>query len=123
MATREEQLKKINAELERMSDDELDKVAGGYLSEDANDSRFLNVLLHGTTKYHQCDRYGEFMMFWSSRARKDLTKAWSSLGIEMTYSNAGNEYKLNGNKISRNEAWAHAESLVGKHLTEAQWNW
>ena len=109
---------------EIMSDEELDKVAGGTLREDADDSRFLNVLLHETTKYHQCDRYGEFRMFWSSKpAHADLTKAWNSLGIEITYSNAGNEYRLNGNKISREEAWAHAESLVGKHLTKEQWNW
>ena len=108
---------------EIMSDEELDKVSGGTPGELADDSRFLNVLLHGTNKYHQCDRYGEFKMFWRGNARKDLTKAWSSLGIEMTYSDAGNEYKLNGKKISREEAWAHAESVVGKHLTEAQWNW
>ena len=30
MATREENLKKINAELEQLSDEELDNVAGGY---------------------------------------------------------------------------------------------
>ena len=31
MATREENLKKINAELEQLSDDELEKVAGGLM--------------------------------------------------------------------------------------------
>ena len=31
MATREENLKKINEELEQLSDEELDKVAGGLL--------------------------------------------------------------------------------------------
>ena len=31
MATREENLKKINEQLEQMSDEELDKVAGGIL--------------------------------------------------------------------------------------------
>ena len=31
MATREENLKKINEELEKLSDEELDKVAGGLL--------------------------------------------------------------------------------------------
>jgi len=30
MATREENLKKINDELEQLTDDELDKVAGGF---------------------------------------------------------------------------------------------
>ena len=109
---------------EIMSDEELDKVAGGTTSELADDSRFLNVLLHGTNKYHQCDRYGEFKMFCDGSARKDLIKSWNSLGIEIEQSRfVGNTYKLNGNKISREEAWAHAESLVGKHLTKEQWNW
>ena len=109
---------------EIMSDEELDKVSGGTNSELADDSRFLNVLLQGTNKYHQCDRYGEFRMLWSAgAAHDDLRKAWNSLGIEITYSTAGSEYRLNGNKISREEAWAHAESLVGKHLTKEQWNW
>ena len=30
MTTREENIKKINAELEKLSDEELDKVAGGF---------------------------------------------------------------------------------------------
>ena len=108
---------------EKLTDDELNNVAGGTLNELANDSRFLNVLLHGTDKYHQCDRYGEFKMFWSRQARKDLKKAWYSLGIEIEHNFSENTYMLNGKKISRADAWAHAESLVGKHLTEAQWNW
>ena len=109
---------------EIMSDEELDKVAGGTPGELADDSRFLNVLLHGTNKYHQCDRYCAFRLFFDDSARDDLKKSWNSLGIEVKYSCCKyNTYKLNGNKISREEAWAHAESLVGKHLTEAQWNW
>ena len=56
MATREENLKKINAELEAMSDDELSMVAGGTKSETADDSRFLNSL-NGS-----CDRHGEYMV-------------------------------------------------------------
>ena len=44
MATREENLKKINAELEKLSDEELDNVAGGGNIESSNDTRFLNVL-------------------------------------------------------------------------------
>ena len=109
---------------EIMSDEELDGVAGGYADESANDSRFLNVLLQGTNKYHQCDRYGECTMLFCESARVDLRKAWNSLGIEIEdHSCKYNKYRLNGKEISRAEAWAHAERLVGKHLTKAQWNW
>ena len=107
---------------EIMSDEELDQVAGGTCAETANDSRFLNVLLQGT-KYHQCDRYGSFKIYFDTDARNDVINAWKSLGIDLQHSASSNEYYLNGEKISRTDAWAHAESLVGKHLTEAQWNW
>ena len=109
---------------EMLTDDELNNVAGGTPGELADDSRFLNVLLHGTNKYHQCDRYSGFTMFLSEPALYDLRKSWNSLGIELEDSRfVGNTYKLNGKEISRAEAWAHAESLVGKHLTKEQWNW
>ena len=62
-------------------------------------------------------------MFFSKPSRDDLKKSWNSLGIEVEESLSENTYRLNGKEISRAEAWAHAESLVGKHLTEAQWNW
>jgi hypothetical protein len=108
---------------EKLTDDELDNVAGGTPGETANDSRFLNVLLQGTDTYHQCDRYGELKILWST-AREDVRKSWKSLGIDFKHEYLfGNEYHLNGKKISREEAWAHAEKLVGKHLTEEQWNW
>ena len=109
---------------EKLTDDELDNVAGGTQYESADDSRFLNVLLHKTTKYHQCDRYGQFNMFFGAGARADLIKSWNSLGIELEEDfYEENTYRLNGKKISREEAWAHAESVVGKHLTKEQWNW
>ena len=41
MANREENLKKINDELEMLSDEELDQVAGGNKTETSNDSYFL----------------------------------------------------------------------------------
>jgi len=125
MAKREENLKKINDELEKMTDEELDQVAGGSPGELANDSRFLNVLLQGEKKYYQCDRYGEFTMFWSDNARKDLYKSWNSLGIEVENNFGENTYirSWDKKKMSQAEAWEYAESKVGKHLTKEQWYW
>ncbi len=42
MATREENLKKINAELEKLDDEELEKVAGGILVRQMPDSDTKN---------------------------------------------------------------------------------
>ena len=123
---REENLKKINAELELMSEEELNQVSGGTCYESADDSRFLNVLLQGT-KYHHCDRYGATRIWFDiGGATNDIIKSWESLGIKVHFcSNASgkNMYFKDGREITRDEAWAHAEKLVGKHLTKAQWDW
>ena len=54
MATREENLKKINEELELMSDDELDKVAGGgvLLSFGGNPKTDTDSNQIGATKFN-----------------------------------------------------------------------
>ena len=39
MATREENIKKINEELEKLTDEELDDVAGGFLFNKINDEK------------------------------------------------------------------------------------
>ena len=126
MANREENLKKIDAELEAMSDEELEQVAGGTCYEIADDSRFLNVLLQGT-KYHHCDRYGATRIWFSTGdAINDVIKSWESLGIKVHFcsnTSGKNMYFKDGREISQKEAWAHAEKLVGKHLTKAQWDW
>ena len=109
---------------EKLTDDELDKVVGGTLGETADDSRFLNVLLQGTDKYHQCDRYGKTAVWFSAGPKNDVKKSWKSLGIDFKPDNLfGNYYFKDGKSISQADAWAHAEKLVGKHLTEEQWNW
>ena len=41
MTNREENLKKINFELEKLSDDELEKVSGGSFKQTSDDSEFL----------------------------------------------------------------------------------
>ena len=60
--------------------------------------------------------------------------AWSSLGIIYGYGGDNVSYQFKGGVIvdgqvmggmnlTREQAWAYAEKLVGKHLTEKQWNW
>jgi len=51
MANREENLKKINAELEQLSDEELEKVAGGNAQEMATDiKKELNVNIESQSR-------------------------------------------------------------------------
>ena len=118
MTKREENLKKINDELELMSDEKLEGVAGGSNLESSDDSKFLNTLLKGTS-YHQCKQYSEKDLKDDLEARLDVLLSWSSIGVEIKLlDNEKNIYILNGKEITRAEALAHAENLVGKHLTK-----
>jgi len=127
MATREENLKKINDTLEQMSDDELSMVAGGTKYETADDSRFLNSL-NGS-----CDRYGEskihaekvFCPFGPSTILKEIEHAWTTVGINACChaDSSKNTYNLNGNLITQEEARQHAMKVTGHYMTEKDWKW
>ena len=121
MATREENLKKINAELEKLSDEELDNVAGSGNIESSNDTRFLNVL-NGSI-----DRYEPPKVWWSVDER-DIAKAWATVGIDakidtdLWYSN---KYYIKGTKqeLTQEQARQYAMNYVGKQLKESDWYW
>ena len=123
MATREENLKKINEQLELMSDDELDAVAGGTTTEMADDSRFLNSL-NGS-----CDRYGE----WRIRNQlhgEEITKAWATVGVKAELNSgyiigegAPNKYSINGQQVTQEQARQHAMKVTGHYMTEKDWKW
>ncbi|MBE8952130.1 MAG: hypothetical protein SR1Q7_03165 [Quinella sp. 1Q7] len=129
MATRDENLKKIDAELEAMSDDELSMVAGGTKTETANDSRFLNSL-NGS-----CDRYGESKIVASEMFDPcsgsdqsilgSIRKGWQTVGITAhCYADSSkNTYNLNGNLITQQQAREHAMKVTGHYMTEKDWNW
>ena len=115
MATREENIKKINAKLEAMSDSELDQVAGGTYSEVAGDSRFLNDIGTG------CDRYGATRTFFEYGSISDeVSDAWKKVGVTMVSSWGGqNKYfDKNNNEISRNKAMKIAAKAFNKDFTK-----
>ena len=106
---------------EIMSDEELDNVAGGDCYETADDSRFLNSL-NGST-----DRYGGLRISWTSGTaiEEEIQRGWKTVGIDFEWHSGkyGNVYRLNGKKITQEEARQHAMNVVGKQMTEADWKW
>ncbi|MBR3623034.1 MAG: hypothetical protein IKN43_06775 [Selenomonadaceae bacterium] len=124
MANREEILKKINLELNKLSDEELEQVAGGNAEQTSNDSRFLNSL-NGST-----DRYGPERIAWSFGIHNaEIEKGWATVGIKATvYFACGgfgksNRYYLNGREISQEEARQHAMEVTQHYMTEKDWKW
>ena len=104
---------------ELLSDEVLDGVAGGYDFETADDSRFLNVLLAG--RAGQCDRWGE----WKAASHTaEISQAWASVGVEFKHNgHKDNKYFINGNEVTREDAWAHAQQVVGRTLERTDWDW
>jgi len=77
MATREENIKKINEELEKMSDEELEQVAGGSLQLSEEDAKKA-----GLTLKKEDGSPASFGVFWNT-----------------------GDYYWRGQKISNQDAW------------------
>ena len=100
---------------EKLSDEELDQVAGGAdWQEIAADSRFLNDLAG------LCDRFGSTRAFFdTNKVAEEAKSGWGKVGIEFYFRpGVGNKYYLDGKRISRNEAIRYACNKVGKNLQE-----
>ena len=105
MNNREENLKKINAELEMLSDEELEKVAGGTteeIFEDVNRFKKLNISIFGEelagTPSHD--------IFYAS-----LIMEFRKHGVKYVHSYLNkNQYFINGKQVTQDEAWKHIEA-------------
>ena len=93
MATREENLKKINTELEKMSDEQLEQVA-------------VPPLTCLTTSPART----------SNGIASKITSLWNKAGIQVKYNDFGaNSYSINGQPISRNDAVDKLANNLGYH--------
>lgn len=108
---------------EILSEEQLEGVAGGGCDQTAMDSRFLNVLLRG--REGQCDRYGSFKVFFCIGIVDEIEKAWKAVGIDAKLDYAGyqNRYYLDGKLISCDQAYYHAQQVVGKTLRRYDYNY
>lgn len=114
MANREENLKKINASLELLSDEELDQVAGGNYDECVADMNFLR----------QCEvDVGDYDPDYDLLFLR-VEEAWAKVGIkcsawDMDYNVSvyKNKYYLDGKEISREEAIEHAKKVTNFYTT------
>ena len=117
MATREENLKKISTELELMSDEELEQVAGGNYDECVADMNFLR----------QCEvDVGDYDPDYDPLFLR-VEEAWAKVGIKcsawaMDYNVSvyKNKYYLDGKEISHLKACEHAAAVQGLNLNYLQ---
>ncbi len=100
MATREENLQKIKAELETLSDEELSMVAGGTKSQTGDDSKLLYE--HGLL-----NNWFYIGSDWIEKSA-EVDAGWAKAGITcVTKLGSNNLYFMDGRQISRDEAYKH----------------
>ena len=116
MATREENLKKINEQLEKLTDEQLEQVAGGNYDECVTD---MNYLRHCGVDV-DCDPHEIGFSL-------GIREAWAKVGIECSASSMNynvrvfkNKYFLDGKEISHLEACEHAAAVQGLNLNYLQ---
>lgn len=90
---------------EVMSQEELENVAGGTYNQTAADSRFLHDLNGSTDGYSAGSAF-----FIHSKISREVTAAWSKLGISVdtSWGCPDNKYYLDGKEITRREAINYA---------------
>lgn len=110
MATREENLKKINDELEQLSDEELDQVAGGTYLESASDAAEFNKI---GIKVYDTEIAGVPILLHDNFVK--LRDEFQKFGVTVKDKGGlinSNEYYIGGKLVTRDEAWKHIRSQV-----------
>ncbi len=106
-----------------LDEKDLAQVTGGTVQEMVDDAKFLNVLLKGRPE--QPGRYGAYTCENDKKAEAALQEAWFSVGIRADMYRMSNTYayEASGYRITRAQAWAHAEKVIGRHLERKDWDW
>ena len=112
MATRKENLKSINDNLEQLTDEQLEQIAGGTYLESADDaSKFKK---HGINIYTN-DILGVPVLQSAEFAK--LREAFNQYGVTIKDHGGlinANEYFIGDTKVSRDDAWKHIEAQLNK---------
>ncbi len=119
MATREENLKKINDELEQLSDEELDHVAGGTFAESYSDANQFEKL---GVKIFENDILGVPLL--DPAGFKNLRSAFTKYGVtlqddgsiggDLMGTSKANKYFIGGKEVTQAQAWEHVKAQLGK---------
>lgn len=102
---------------ELMSEEQLDRVAGGTCLESARDSYFLNAL-NGSIK-----RYEVWQMGYEDH-NDEIINAWATVGVKLELPESifvANKYFINGKQVSQEDARKHAMAVTGKYMEEEDW--
>jgi len=113
-------LKKINAELEQLSDEELEKVSGGTWNDTADDAKFFHAL-NGSTPFL---RGIEVAFSRTGPLLSKLAQEWSKVGVKFEPHNGAiyeNKYFIDNQEVTQGVARRHAMEVTGIILDGPDW--
>ena len=108
----------INTEI--LSNEELEKVAGGDVYETVDDSKFLNSLGGFTNRYSEWEiKHGNH--------NDEIRDAWAKVGVDATIHGkmffTDNVYKIDGKTVRRIDAIVYAMGQTHNQMAWGSWNW
>lgn len=118
MATREENIKKVNDALETMSDDELDQVAGGTYNNTAADSRILNKMGFDIEAKSANDLFWDMGGTRQTAAEVNKIFGQYNIYVDQSWGAVDNVYYKNGQQITREAAFKELAKRSGKTLPD-----
>ena len=94
-----------------MNAEELDQVAGGTFEEGKQDALELEKVFGYNVRFSYRTGIGDMRIYDHNAVRE----AFAKFGVKVNYdSDKSNEYFIGGNKVTREEAWNHINSIVDK---------
>ena len=98
---------------EKLSDEELENVAGGKWEQTYYDVKFLNRL-NGSCRLH---RSGDDI------PRSEVENAWRALGVnaEVHWNTSSNHYYIGGKEVSQEAAREYVMEMTGKFMSRSEW--
>ncbi len=114
------EIMKEKFEAKELNAEQLEVVSGGLDQETKLDSYFLNYMLGNDV----CRRWqgSDGKLYNDTDIFRQVRDAWRKVGVEFVadYSDK-NEYYIDGKQVSRRQALEHAQSVLGKKVTDRDW--
>ena len=105
MANREENIKKINDQLEQLTDEELENVAGGTYNNTAADSRILNKMGFRIVGRSANDLFWSQSQFRQTAHEVNMIFNKHGISVDQSWGAVTNRYYYKGNEITREQAF------------------
>ena len=118
MTTREDNIKKINDQLEQLTDEELENVAGGTYNNTAADSRILSKMGFGIEGKSANDLFWSQSKFRDTAHKVNLIFNKVGISVDQSWGAVTNRYYFKGEEVTREQAFQILAKKSGKPMPD-----